>query len=170
MLNFIIKRIVGSQNDRLVKKMRPLVKQINDLEDSLKPLTDDQLREKTAAWKAELSKIEDLAELAVRLEEILPEAYAEVKAACRRLCGQEIMVRGHPLKWEMIPFDVQLIGVGQHGQDGQSDRIGLLARRTAGRPDPHPSAPLRRSRKLGYELSQIVEMVRLAEETGDVGG
>ena len=110
MLNFIIKKIVGSQNDRLVKKMRPLVKKINDLESSFQSLSDDALREKTAAWKAELSQIDDNDELARRLEEILPEAYAVVKAACRRLCGQEIMVRGHPLKWEMIPFDVQLIG------------------------------------------------------------
>jgi preprotein translocase subunit SecA len=110
MLNFIIKKIVGSQNERQVKKMRPLVKKINDFEASLAPLSDDGLREKSAAWKAELSQIKDNAELARRLEEILPEAYAVVKAACRRLCGQEIMVRGHPLKWEMVPFDVQLIG------------------------------------------------------------
>ena len=110
MLNFIIKRIVGSQNDRLVKKMRPLVKQINDLEASLKPLSDDDLRQKTAAWKAELSQITDNDQLARRLEEILPEAYAVAKAACRRLCGQDIMVRGHPIKWEMVPFDVQVIG------------------------------------------------------------
>ena len=111
MLNFIIRgKIVGSQNDRLVKKMRPMVKQINDLEASLKPLSDDELRAKSAAWKAELSQIKDNDELAKRLEEILPEAYAVVKAACRRLCGQEIMVRGHPLKWEMVPFDVQLVG------------------------------------------------------------
>ena len=33
-----------------------------------------------------------------------------VKNACRRLCGTEIIVREHPLKWEMVPFDVQLIG------------------------------------------------------------
>jgi preprotein translocase subunit SecA len=110
MLNFIIKKIVGSQNDRQVKKMRPLVKRINDLEASLAPLSDDALREKTAAWKAELSQIKDKDDLARRLEEILPEAYAVVKAACRRLWGQEIMVRDHPLKWEMIPFDVQLVG------------------------------------------------------------
>jgi preprotein translocase subunit SecA len=110
MLNFIIKKIVGSQNERQVKKLRPLVKRINDLGASLQPLSDDALREKTAAWKAELSQIKDDAELARRLEEILPEAYAVVKDACRRLCGQEITVRDHPLAWEMIPFDVQLIG------------------------------------------------------------
>src|ERR1041385_1786450 len=47
--------------------------------------------------------------------EIMPEAFAVVKNACRRLCGREIIVRGHPLKWEMVPFDVQLIGgMGLH--------------------------------------------------------
>jgi preprotein translocase subunit SecA len=110
MVNFIIRKIVGSQNERQVKKMRPLVAKINQIEASLSSLSDDALREKTAAWKADLSQIKDDAELALRLNEILPEAYAVVKAACRRLWGQEIIVRGHPLKWEMIPFDVQLIG------------------------------------------------------------
>ena len=76
----------------------------------MQKLPDDALRQKTAAWKEELSKIEDKEELARRLDEILPEAFAVVKNACRRLCGTDIIVREHPLKWEMIPFDVQLIG------------------------------------------------------------
>jgi preprotein translocase subunit SecA len=49
------------------------------------------------------------------LNEILPEAFAVVKNACRRMVGKEVIVRDHPLKWEMIPFDVQLIGgIGLH--------------------------------------------------------
>jgi preprotein translocase subunit SecA len=40
----------------------------------------------------------------------MPEAFAAVKNACRRLVGRDITVRGHPLRWEMIPFDVQLLG------------------------------------------------------------
>ena len=44
------------------------------------------------------------------LETILPEAYAVVKNAARRLCGSEIPVNGHPMKWDMVHFDVQLIG------------------------------------------------------------
>jgi len=110
MIGFIVKKIIGSKNDREVKKIRPLVEKINQAELTLKPLSDDDLRKKTADWKAELSKIEDLTALAQRLDEILPEAYAVVKNACRRLCGTEIMVREHPIKWEMVPFDVQLIG------------------------------------------------------------
>ncbi|HEY3860394.1 MAG TPA: preprotein translocase subunit SecA [Verrucomicrobiae bacterium] len=110
MINWVIKKIVGSQNERQVKKMRPLVSKINEIEAALTSLTDDDLRQKTAAWKAELSQIKDDEELARRLNEVLPEAYAVVKNTCRRLCGQEIQVRGHMLKWEMVPFDVQLIG------------------------------------------------------------
>lgn len=44
------------------------------------------------------------------LEKILPEAYAVVKNAARRLCGSEILVNGQATKWEMVHFDVQLIG------------------------------------------------------------
>ena len=44
------------------------------------------------------------------LDEILPEAYAVVKETCRRLVGQEVMVTGHPLRWDMVPYDVQVIG------------------------------------------------------------
>ncbi len=110
MIGFIIKKILGSRNDREVKKMRPLVAKINEIEASLQSLPDDALRQKTADWKARFSAIQDQTEVAAALREVMPEAFAVVKNACRRLCGQEIIVRGHPLKWDMIPFDVQLIG------------------------------------------------------------
>jgi len=114
MIGFI-KRIFGSKNDREVKKFWPVVHRINELETGLQTLSDDELRQKTAAWKAELSQIQDNEELARRLNEILPEAFAVVKNACRRLCGQDVIVRNQPLKWQMIPFDVQLIGgIGLH--------------------------------------------------------
>src|SRR5204862_8224580 len=70
----------------------------------------DDGRQQTAAWKDELIKIEDNGVVASRVREILPEAFGAVKNACRRLWGKEITVREHPLKWEMIPFDVQIIG------------------------------------------------------------
>jgi preprotein translocase subunit SecA len=123
MIGFIIKKIVGSKNDREVKRLRPLVAKINEFEASLHPLPEDALRQKTAEWKERLSKIEDNVELAAALGEILPEAFAVVKNACRRLCGREIIVRSHPLKWEMIPFDVQLIG----GYALHSGRIAEMA-------------------------------------------
>ena len=106
----LFKAIFGSKNDRDVKKIRPVVARINEIEAGLQSLSDDELRAKTAAWKAELATIEDEAELARKLEEILPEAFAVVKNTCRRLCGQDVIVREHPIRWEMVPFDVQLIG------------------------------------------------------------
>ena len=44
------------------------------------------------------------------LDDILPEAFAAVKNTCRRLIGREWQVRGRPYKWDMIPFDVQVLG------------------------------------------------------------
>src|SRR5207247_8495006 len=44
------------------------------------------------------------------LSEVLPEAFATVREACRRLVGSEVVVTGHALKWDMVPYDVQLIG------------------------------------------------------------
>jgi len=115
MIGFIFKKVFGSRNDREVRKLWPRVREINEIEAGLQKISDAELRAKTAAWKDEFSKISDKGELAQKLNEILPEAFAVVKNACRRLCGQEIAVRGHPLKWEMIPFDVQLIGgIGLH--------------------------------------------------------
>src|SRR3989454_3124575 len=110
MIGFIIRKIVGSKNDREVRRLRPVVAKINEIESALQAQPPEALRERTAAWKERLCKIEDNAELTAALNELLPEAFAAVKNTCRRLCGQEIVVRGHPLKWEMIPFDVQLIG------------------------------------------------------------
>ncbi len=63
------------------------------------------LQEELSDLDAELVKIiEDV------LEELLPEAFATVKEACRRLVGAELVVTGQKLVWDMIPYDVQLIG------------------------------------------------------------
>jgi preprotein translocase subunit SecA len=110
MIGYIVKKFIGSQNDRAIKKLMPRVTVINDFEKELQNAPEEVLRQKTADWKARLAAIEDKQELAIALEEILPEAFALVKNACRRLCNTEVIVRGHPLKWEMVPFDVQLIG------------------------------------------------------------
>jgi preprotein translocase subunit SecA len=110
MISYIVKKFIGSKNEREIRRLRPMIDQIKEFEAPLQQVSDDALRQKTAEWKERLSKIEDKQELAAALDEILPEAFAVVKDACRRLFGTEITVRNHPLKWEMIPFDVQLIG------------------------------------------------------------
>src|SRR5438093_269777 len=118
MINWVLKKIIGSKNTREIKRMRPAVERINAIEQEYQSLSEEDLRAKTAAWKDELSKIEDLNEQQRRLEEILPEAFAVVKNAARRLCGRTVMVCDHPIEWNMIHFDVQLIGgmVLHHGR------------------------------------------------------
>ena len=103
MLNWILKKIVGTKNQREIRRMLPLVERINEQEKSCQSLSDAELQAKTVEFRARLQKGETL-------DDLLPEAFAVVKNACRRLCGQKIMVCGHEIPWEMVPFDVQLVG------------------------------------------------------------
>ncbi|HHU14095.1 MAG TPA: preprotein translocase subunit SecA, partial [Lentisphaerae bacterium] len=77
--------------------------QINEFEKSYQSLTDDQLKGKTVEFKERVAQGESL-------DDLLCEAFAVVKNACRRLCGTSREVCGHELVWDMVPFDVQLIG------------------------------------------------------------
>ena len=123
MINFIIKKIVGSKNQREIKRMLPVVRRINELEEQYRSLSDDDLRRMTAEWKARISAIGDEQEQLKALDEILPEAFAMVKNAARRLCGRTVSVVDHPLEWQMVHFDVQLIG----GMVLHSGRIAEMA-------------------------------------------
>src|SRR5215471_12037300 len=110
MVSWILRKVLGSKNQREIRRLRPLVERINRLEQEFQALTDDQLREKTANWKRDLANIEDPEELRSRLNAILPEAFALVKNAARRLWERTILVCDQPVAWNMIHFDVQLIG------------------------------------------------------------
>lgn len=184
MFEWIIRKIIGTKNQRTVKRLQPVVAEINRLEAQLQHESDDALRERCANWKKQfrtfhtpeflggvslriateeqvdacLSNISgyfsalkthfpalDDAYLADNawngkslddkkayidqardawnaiqpkfaaieskmLNDILPEVYAVVKNTARRLCGQELNVCDMPLKWNMVHFDVQLIG------------------------------------------------------------
>jgi preprotein translocase subunit SecA len=68
MFAWILKKIVGSKNQRELRQMLPIVKKINDLEEQLKSLPDDALREKTQDWKDRLSKISDPVQLDEELQ------------------------------------------------------------------------------------------------------
>ncbi len=89
-----------------------MVRRINELDEEYKALSDDALRAKTVAWREELGKLESLEAQWARLDEILPEAFAVVKNAARRLTErkQTFSVCDQPMTWEMVHFDVQLIG------------------------------------------------------------
>ncbi len=112
MINWILKKIIGSKNARLVKSLRPTVARINELETQLNRLSDDELRAKVAGWKERLAKIDDEGEQQKVLHEILPEAFAAVKNAARRMTERQATysVCDQPYTWNMIHFDVQLIG------------------------------------------------------------
>lgn len=103
MFQSILKLFVGSHNRSFLRKCAPLVKRINALELEYQKLSDEQVRAKTAEFKARLAKGE-------KLDALLPEAFAVVKNAARRLCGTKAMVCDHELNWEMVHFDVQLVG------------------------------------------------------------
>ncbi len=87
--NFLAK-IFGTKHDREMKKLKPLVDQINQLESSLQSLSDDQLKAKTPFFKERLAKGESV-------DSILPEAFAVCREASKRVLG-------------MRHYDVQLIG------------------------------------------------------------
>src|SRR5215475_13842477 len=112
MVAWILKKILGSKNQRELKRLMPTVHRINELDEQFKSLSDDELRAKTAAWKQEISKIPDLQEQWRKLDEILPETFAVVKNAARRLKdrGHTFTVCDQPMAWDMVHFDVQLLG------------------------------------------------------------
>lgn len=90
MLGNVIKKIIGTKNDREVKRFKKIVHQINQLEASLVDLSDDQLAKKTLEFRERFSSGETL-------DSMMPEAFSVVREASKRVMG-------------MRHFDVQLIG------------------------------------------------------------
>src|ERR1051326_4695254 len=90
MIDKVLAKIVGTQNERELKRLRPVVAAVNALEPQVKALSDEELRGKTAELKARVAKGETL-------DDLLPEAFAVVREAGRRVLS-------------MRHFDVQLIG------------------------------------------------------------
>jgi preprotein translocase subunit SecA len=173
MIKWILQKIVGNKNQREIRRIRPLVARINEIEEALQREPEEKLRELTQKWRNHLARYhellappkpalfrmqpeelkqvvidlesrfsrlrEEFPELPARieptaeaieaakeafrdiepsfrerrakfLEQILPEAYAVVKNGARRMCGSQISVCDHTLTWEMVHFDVQLVG------------------------------------------------------------
>src|SRR5579872_1041707 len=96
-LSAVAHKVFGSKNDRELKRLRPTVAAINELEPRIAAESDDRLRERIAEWKLRLSAIEDDDERNEAMDEVLPEVFAVVREAARRTLGQR-------------HFDVQLIG------------------------------------------------------------
>jgi len=95
--------------DKISNEAQPLREKINQIKEQLKVETDDKVIHNISTELKELEKeLDELYEDI--LEEILPEAFAIVKDTCRRLVGKTYDVVGHKVTWNMIPYDVQLIG------------------------------------------------------------
>jgi len=103
MISLVFKAITGRHYRKFIRKSRPLVARINELEESYQVLSEEELRAKTDEFRKRIAAGETT-------EDLLPEAFAAVKNAARRLCGRMISVCGQELPWEMVHYDVQLIG------------------------------------------------------------
>ena len=126
----LLKKIFGTKSGREIKKIQPLVKEINTLYNSLEGKDESYLLERThelqkivrekiqACEDKQLADITDRKEIqkirkAIEkevLDDVLVEAFALVKHTCRLLYGKEWTAVGQKIKWEMIPYDEQLIG------------------------------------------------------------
>jgi preprotein translocase subunit SecA len=103
MFGKLLTRVFGTKTGREVKRVRPLVEEINRFFESYRSLADEELAAKTAEFR---KRIED----GETVDALLPEAFGAVKEACRRLVGKSWDVCGQKTEWNMIPYDVQLIG------------------------------------------------------------
>lgn len=126
----ILKKIFGTKSERDVKNIQHLVDDINAIYKTMDGKSDDDLVSRTSEMRNEIissretakkkakakrleteefNKVTLEAETA-KLDEFLPEAFAIVKETCRRLIGQSWRIVDQEITWEMIPYDVQLIG------------------------------------------------------------
>jgi preprotein translocase subunit SecA len=103
MFENLLKSVFGSKHERDVRRAAPLVDEINRFAEEFKALSDDQLRELTPQFRKRLADGETL-------DDLLPEAFGAVKEVCRRLCGRSWPVVGIEVRWDMVPYDEQLIG------------------------------------------------------------
>ena len=125
----ILAKIFGTKSQREIKKIIPIVHQINEFYDGLSSKSDEDLSNRTIELrKIVTSKTEEKLEslkmnyegselkektLQARqeiLDSILIESFALVKETCRRMCGSSWRVTGQEITWEMIPYDVQIMG------------------------------------------------------------
>src|SRR6266850_7584324 len=118
MFENLLKSFFGSKHDRDVKRASPIVEEINRHAESYGGLSDAELSAKTVEFRARIAEaVAGAADEAERrtiergaLDELAPEAFAAVRETCRRLLGRSWEVVGIPITWDMVPYDVQLIG------------------------------------------------------------
>ena len=103
MLKKLISKIIGDPNEKAIKEAMLLVNAINEKELEYQSLSDEVLQSKTEEFVGRLASGETV-------DEILVEAFATVKNACRRLVGKSFTLGNEKKVWDMVPYDVQLLG------------------------------------------------------------
>mgnify|MGYP001354983309 CR=1 FL=1 len=130
MLQKTLKKIFGSRSDREINRLVPVINEINQTAKDLQGKSDEELKARTNEMIEEISSSRNQLEIELQekdtdpeeikktvyeseqkiLDSFMIEAFAIVKDTCRRLCGTSWTVAGREAVWEMIPYDVQLIG------------------------------------------------------------
>ena len=102
MIDWILNFIGWDYNKKQIDAILPIVTQINHFYADFDKLSDEEIKAKTEEFKKRLQDWETL-------DDILPEAFATVKQACKRLVWTTVKVKWVELTWNMIPYDVQMI-------------------------------------------------------------
>ncbi|MCD4701561.1 MAG: preprotein translocase subunit SecA [Candidatus Aegiribacteria sp.] len=103
MLKKVVKSLFGERQNKKITGLQPYVDEVNEYFERLEPLSEPELKDFTRQFRVRLAKGETL-------DDIMCEAFAVVKESCRRLLGQSWVVTEHSLEWNMVPFDVQIMG------------------------------------------------------------
>ena len=103
MFSWILKKIAGDYNQRLLNRINPLVDEITLQYQKFDSLSDDEIKAMTHTFRQRFQQWESL-------DDLLPEAFAVVKQACKRMQWMPINVKGDEMTRDMIPYDVQMIG------------------------------------------------------------
>ena len=126
----ILKKVFGSKSDREIKTLWPFVDKINQIAETLTSKSEEELVSRTQEIRNEIISARESTEQELqeknltskeqkillqkaeqnKLDEYMPEAFAIVKETCRRLAGHSWQVTGQTTEWNMIPYDVQILG------------------------------------------------------------
>jgi len=128
-LNMVLTKLFGTKSERETKKLVPLINEINQFYETLSSKSDEDLANRTHELReivinTQETKKESLPDNISRqeqqdailkveqdaLDSIMVESFALVKETCRRMCGSSWRVSGQDTVWEMIPYDVQIMG------------------------------------------------------------
>ena len=105
MIRKVIDKLLGDRNEKVLKTLYPIVEKVNQIEEGYQEeiKTDEDIQKKTEEFKKRIQGGESV-------DDLLPEAFALVKNACRRLQGKKWKARDLEVEWNMIPYDVQILG------------------------------------------------------------